>query len=88
MLNSWWLPTAISACCMGVYDICKKDAVKDNIYEFVKNATNVAIFVDCENVNPYYFAATLRNLEEQRISKIKKIVFVRLFQFLFVLVLS
>lgn len=30
MLNSWWLPTVISACCMGVYDICKKDAVKDN----------------------------------------------------------
>ena len=56
------------------YVINAKDAVKDNIYEFVKNATNVAIFVDCENVNPYYFAATLRNLEEQRISKIKKIV--------------
>lgn len=30
MINSWWLPIMISALCMGFYDICKKDAVKNN----------------------------------------------------------
>ncbi|MBO7327918.1 MAG: EamA family transporter [Lentisphaeria bacterium] len=30
MLNSWWLPTIISAVVMGFYDICKKHSVKDN----------------------------------------------------------
>lgn len=30
MLNSWWLPTIISATVMGFYDVCKKHSVKDN----------------------------------------------------------
>lgn len=30
MLNSWWLPTIVSATIMGIYDICKKHSVKDN----------------------------------------------------------
>jgi transporter family protein len=30
MLNSWWLPTLLSAIGLGVYDVCKKHAVKDN----------------------------------------------------------
>ncbi len=30
MLNSWWLPTIISAIGLGIYDVCKKHAVKDN----------------------------------------------------------
>jgi len=30
MINGWWLPVVVSALCMGIYDICKKDAVKDN----------------------------------------------------------
>ena len=30
MLNSWWLPTIVSAVVMGFYDICKKHSVKDN----------------------------------------------------------
>ena len=30
MLNSWWIPTLISAIGLGFYDICKKHAVKDN----------------------------------------------------------
>lgn len=30
MLNSWWLPTLFSAIGLGIYDVCKKHAVKDN----------------------------------------------------------
>ena len=30
MFNSWWLPTLFSAIGLGVYDVCKKHAVKDN----------------------------------------------------------
>ena len=56
------------------YVIDAKAAVKNGIYDFVDTATNVAIFVDCENVDPYSFAATLKNLDEDKISKIKKIV--------------
>lgn len=56
------------------YVIDARAAVKNGVYDFVAAATNVAIFVDCENVDPYSFAATLKNLDEEKISKIKKIV--------------
>lgn len=56
------------------YVIDAADAVKGEIYDFIEIAQNVAIFVDCENVDPYHFAATLKNLESDRIAKIKKIV--------------
>lgn len=56
------------------YVIDATNAVKNGVYEFLENATNVAIFVDCENVDPYHFAATLKNLDEDKIAKIKKIV--------------
>ncbi len=46
----------------------------DVIYEFLDDAVNVAIFVDCENVDPYAFGATILNLDEETLSKIKKIV--------------
>ena len=38
------------------------------------DAVNVAIFVDCENVDPYSFGATILNLDDSELSKIKKIV--------------
>ena len=56
------------------YVIDATNAVKNGVYEFLEDATNVAIFVDCENVDPYHFAATLKNLDEDKIAKIKKIV--------------
>jgi hypothetical protein len=56
------------------YVIDAKDAVKNDVYDFVELAQNVAIFVDCENVDPYRFAATLKNLDETKINKIKKVV--------------
>lgn len=47
---------------------------KEDIYVFLVDAVNAAIFVDCENVDPYSFAATLLNLDNEILSKIKKIV--------------
>lgn len=47
---------------------------KENIYNYIDSAFNVEIFVDCENADPYLFAATMLNLSESRIKKIKKIV--------------
>lgn len=47
---------------------------KEDIYTFLDESNNVSIFVDCENVDPYAFCATLLNLDKDIISKIKKIV--------------
>lgn len=47
---------------------------KEDVYEFLAESTNVAIFVDCENVDPYAFGATILNLDADTLSKIKKIV--------------
>ena len=47
-----------------------KADTKEGIYDFVKEAMNVAVFVDCENVDPYAFAATLLNLDADNIAKI------------------
>lgn len=56
------------------YVIDAKEETKEDIYDFVDEAKNVAVFVDCENVDPYCFLATLKGLDEQNLSKIKKIV--------------
>lgn len=56
------------------YVVDAKADTKEGVYEFVKDAVNVAAFVDCENVDPYAFAATILNLDANNISKIKKIV--------------
>lgn len=60
------------AACEYVIDAEQSD--KDSIYEFVADANNIAVFVDCENVDPFCFSATIANLESNNISKIKKIV--------------
>ena len=56
------------------YVIDAKSDVKNSIYNFVDEAENIAIFVDCENIDPYKFAAVFKNLDEEKMSKIKKIV--------------
>ena len=47
---------------------------KASIYDFVDKAKQIAVFVDCENVDPYCFAASLLNLERDNLDKIKQIV--------------
>lgn len=56
------------------YVIDAKSEIKNDVYDFITKAVNVAIFVDCENVDPYHFASALKNLEEEKIQKIKKVV--------------
>lgn len=56
------------------YIIDAKKASKETVYNFVDQASQIAIFVDCENVNPYCFAATLLNLDQDNLQKIKNIV--------------
>lgn len=56
------------------YVVDAKEETKEEIYDFLDGAVNVAIFVDCENVNPYSFGATILNLDDSELSKIKKIV--------------
>ena len=51
----------------------KQDTV-NGIYDFVATATKVAIFIDCENVDPYYFVAMLLSLPPNSEEKISKIV--------------
>ena len=58
----------------GRYVIDAKETTKENVYYFLNEAENVAIFVDCENVDPYSFASTILNLNNDELSKIKKIV--------------
>ena len=56
------------------YVVDAKEDTKQEVYEFLADAVNVAIFVDCENVDPYAFGATILNLDEGVLSKIKRIV--------------
>lgn len=56
------------------YVIDAKSDVKESIYDFIEQANNVAIFVDCENVDPYKFAAVFKNLDAEKVSKIRNIV--------------
>lgn len=56
------------------YVVDAKEETKEEIYDFLDEAINVAIFVDCENVDPYSFSATILNLDDNELSKIKKIV--------------
>ena len=56
------------------YVIDAEQYEKDSIYEFIDEAYNVEVFVDCENVDPFCFAATIANLDSVSISKVKKII--------------
>lgn len=56
------------------YVIDAKAQTKDYVYNFISEATNVSVFVDCENVDPYKFASVFMNLDDGKISKVKKII--------------
>ncbi len=47
---------------------------KDIVYDFIDTASNVSVLVDCENVDPFRFAAVFLNLHKDKIQKIKKII--------------
>ena len=56
------------------YVIDATSKTKDYVYDFISEANNVSVFVDCENVDPYKFAAVFMNLDDEKIKKIKKII--------------
>ena len=58
----------------GRYVVDAKVDTKEGVYKFLDEAINVAIFVDCENVDPYAFGSAILNLDKDELSKIKKIV--------------
>lgn len=50
-----------------------RDRAKEDIYKFLVDAMEIEVYVDCENADPYAFAATLKNLDDKNLSKISKI---------------
>lgn len=48
--------------------------VKTNIYEFIDNNDSTAIVVDCENSDPYKLFAVLKNLNQDEVNKVKKLI--------------
>lgn len=50
------------------------DATKGGIYDFLQDSEKTVIVVDCENSDPYKLCATLRNLDENALNKIVKII--------------
>ena len=56
------------------YVIDATDDDKNDIYNFIEHAINVAVLVDCENVDPYRFLSVFKSLDEENYNKIKKII--------------
>ena len=52
------------------------DSVKNRIYDFIKSSDKVIIAVDCENSDPYKMCAALRNLSDEYVSRILKIILI------------
>ena len=48
--------------------------VKNNIYDFVDESEKTVVVVDCENSDPYKLCATLRNLDNEVMQKISRIL--------------
>ena len=60
--------------CANRYVVDAKADTKNDVYNFLEKALNAVVFVDCENVDPYAFAATVANLDDLVFRKIEKIV--------------
>lgn len=50
------------------------EEIKYNIYKFIDKSEAAAIIVDCENSDVYKLYSVLKNLSEDTISKVKKII--------------
>ncbi|MBQ4282446.1 MAG: NYN domain-containing protein [Lachnospira sp.] len=50
------------------------DETKDNIYEFINSGHKVAIAVDCENSDVFKLYGVLKNLNQEELDKIEKIM--------------
>lgn len=47
---------------------------KGNIYEFINESGKTVLLVDCENSDPYRLCAAIRNLDQEVMGKITKII--------------
>ena len=50
------------------------DEIKDNIYDFIDRSESTVIIVDCENSDVYKLYSVLNNLDQEKLSKINKII--------------
>ena len=50
------------------------ERTKSNIYSFIEYSKKCVFVVDCENSDPYALCAAIRNLDQERLSKIDKII--------------
>ena len=54
-----------------------KDAAEDtkrNIYDFIEAGQKIAVVVDCENSDVYKLYGVIKNLNQDELSKIEKII--------------
>ena len=50
------------------------ERTKSSIYSFIEESNKCVFVVDCENSDPYALCAAIRNLDQERLSKIDKII--------------
>lgn len=50
------------------------DQTKNSIYDFLLGSGKTVIVVDCENSDPYKLCSALKNLDDQALTKIEKII--------------
>lgn len=50
------------------------ETTKTTIYDFIERGERTAIIVDCENSDVYKLYATLKNLNQEELQKVKKII--------------
>lgn len=50
------------------------DSVKSGIGDFIDQDTSTVIVIDCENVDPYKFYSVLKGLNNEEVSKVKRII--------------
>ncbi|HAL18262.1 MAG TPA: hypothetical protein DCO86_01375 [Spirochaetaceae bacterium] len=58
------------------YVIDAPQETKQLIYDFVNEATNISVAVDCENASPYSLAGCLLNLDPEQIGKVRRIILI------------
>lgn len=52
------------------------EEVKGNIYDFIDDAEKLDMIVDCENSDVYNIISMLKNLDEENLSKVNKIILI------------
>ena len=51
-----------------------KEPVKNKIYDFIDGSRKIVMVVDCENSDAFKLCATLRDMDEEMVAKISKVI--------------